>query len=226
MKIQLPSRCGALFVFALVQACALTNKADPLNLRYFAPPANDPPLRLNEARAQEPVTVRIDGVEAAAHLTEAIAYRKNEAELGYYEELRWTEIPNVYLERAVADALFRDGTLRRGLTDSAYRLALTLEAFEKLAYGQPRVRVVTRVWVGDDRVVLSEQRLVIEEPIGDQGNTEHTSLMAAFSRALVKTAAQVRAQLDTVVERTQVVERAENSEPLPAASPTADAGGL
>ncbi len=147
------STLGLVWVLALscVPACALTNKADPLNLRYFSPYTPESRQRPERGVQPEVVTVRIESVEAAAHLTEPIAYRTSEPELAYYEDLRWTETPNVYLERAIGDALFADGTLRRGLTEGIYTVAVLLEAFDEIKYGEPRVRVVTRVWIGDER---------------------------------------------------------------------------
>jgi ABC-type uncharacterized transport system auxiliary subunit len=185
-------------LLTLPTSCALTNKADPLNLRYFAPHV---PHASNSVGAPvgggERVTVYIERVEGAAHLTEAIAYRKSETELAYHEGLRWTEQPSVYLERAMSEALFGDGTRTRGLSDRGYALDVSLEAFEQLSYGEPRVRIVTRVWVGDDRMGLSERRFVVDEPIGAPTD-EPSALAQAFTRALTKTGLLVRRQVDEV----------------------------
>lgn len=182
--------------------CALTNKADPLNVRYFTPyvpEATQPGVRTS----REPVTVRVDRVEAAAHLTESIAFRKSRTELMYHPELRWTETPDVYLERAIGDALFTDGSLRRGITEGAFTLGVVLEEFEALDFAQPRARVVARVWIADDRRVTSERRLVIEELVeqtNGSADEQHDRLMQAFARALTNTASAIKAELVTAIE--------------------------
>jgi ABC-type uncharacterized transport system auxiliary subunit len=188
-------------VLLCASSCALTNKADPLNLRYFAPfgPELENGADQPAAGTAEPTVVRIDRVDAAAHLTEAVAYRKSETEVAYYEDLRWTETPNVYLERAVGQALFGDGTLRRGLNAGTYSVEAVLEAFEELKYEQPRVRMVTRVWVANDSVVLRERRFSIEQAIAkDASRPAQAAVAVAFTRAIARTAELIRSEVHSV----------------------------
>jgi ABC-type uncharacterized transport system auxiliary subunit len=198
----LPKSLALAMVLLCASSCALTNKADPLNLRYFAPFVPDTAAQAATPRpAAQPLLIRVERVEAVAHLTEAIAYRRTDTELGYYDDLRWTETPNVYLEQALSESLFNDGSFRRGLTEGAYSLDIVLEAFEELKYGPPRVRLVTRLWVGNERFVLRERRLVVEEPIA--GNTTASSqaaVVAAFSAALTKTAEKIHREVRAATE--------------------------
>lgn len=179
--------------------CALTNKADPLSLRYFAPPRQERVIaEPTTATAAQPMLIRVNRVEVAAHLTETIAYRQGESEVGYYHTLRWTEPPDVYLERAIADVLFTGGEMRRGLTDWMYTLGIELEAFEELKYGEHRALVGIYLSVADERVVLRERRLVVEIPVAQNPSEPEVALANAFGRALSDIAGLVRQEVRAV----------------------------
>jgi ABC-type uncharacterized transport system auxiliary subunit len=185
---------------ALSSGCALTNKADPLSLRYFSPPAQQAAAlstSVGEA-SEEPIVLRVNRVEVASHLTETIAYRVGESEVGYYDTLRWTEAPEVYLERALQDALFSRGEMRRGVSDGMYTLNVALDSFEELKYGKPRVRVSVYVSIANDRLIAQERRLGAEVPVS--GNDE-VALAEAFGKALQNVAEQVRREVKELAMR-------------------------
>lgn len=177
--------------------CALTNKADPLSLRYFSPPAQNaevqPASSVNEPGAEPPIVLRVNRVEVASHLTETIAYRIGESEVGYYDTLRWTEAPEVYLERALQDALFSRGEMRRGVSDGMYTLSVALDSFEELKYGSPRVLVSVYVSIANDRLIAQERRLKAEVAV--IGNRDEVALTQAFGQALQDVAEQVRREV-------------------------------
>lgn len=191
--------------------CALTNKADPLSLRYFAPPRQERVIAEPAATAAQPLLIRINRVGVAAHLTETIAYRRGETEVGYYHTLRWTEPPDVYLARAIDDVLFSGSGMRRGLTDWTYTLGIELEAFEELKYGQHRALVGIYLSVADERVVLRERRLVVEIPVAQNRDEPEVALANAFGRALSDIAGLVRQEVQAVAAR-QVEETSRVSE--------------
>lgn len=177
--------------------CALTNKAEPLTLRYFAPPYRE--LTTAEpASTTAPLLVRVNRVEVAEHLTETIAYRRSESEVAYYDTLRWTEPPDVYLDRAIDDALFSGTEMRRGITDPAYTVNVELQAFEELKYGQPRARVAVYVAIADQQVVVRERRLVVDVPVTANKEGPEVALVAAFGHALNEVANAVRLELRAV----------------------------
>jgi ABC-type uncharacterized transport system auxiliary subunit len=142
--------------------------------------------------------IRVNRVEVAEHLTENIAYRRSESELAYYNTLRWTEPPDVYLDRALDDALFSGNEMRRGLVDPTYTITVELEAFEELRYGDSRARVAVYVAIADAQMVLRERRLIVDAPVtrGTQGR--EVALVEAFGRALNEVAASVRQEVRSV----------------------------
>ncbi len=190
--------------------CALTNKADPLSLRYFAPPRQKQAVAEPVATTQ-PLLIRVNRVEVAAHLTETIAYRQGESEVGYYHTLRWTEPPDVYLDRAIDDVLFFGNEMRRGLTDWRYTLGIELEAFEELKYGTHRAIVGIYLSVADERMVLRERRLVVETPVAADAGEPEVALANAFGRALSDIAELVRREVRSVAAQ-QVQEAPQVSE--------------
>lgn len=181
--------------------CALTNKADPLSLRYFAPPRQERMVAEPAATATQPMLIRVSRVEVAAHLTETIAYRRGESEVGYYHTLRWTEPPDFYLERAIDDVLFSGSEVRRGLTDWNYTLGIKLEAFEELKYGEHRALVGIYLSIADERMVIRERRLVVEIPITQNSAEPEVALANAFGRALSDIAGLVRQEVRSVAAR-------------------------
>lgn len=181
--------CGALSA-----GCALTNKAEPLSLRYFTPPYHDL-AKAEVAASGAPLVLRVNRVEVAEHLTETIAYRRSESEVAYYDTLRWTEPPDIYLERAIDDVLFSGNEMRRGITNPAYTVSVELEAFEELKYGARRARVAVYVAIADEHVVVRERRLSVEVPVTENNEGPEVALVAAFGRALNDIALSVRQEV-------------------------------
>lgn len=173
----------ALALACCAVGCALTSKGAPLEPRYFSPELA--PLEQSGAPAS-PLELRLGQVESAAHLEQRIAHRKSQAELAYYDEWRWTEPPEAYVRRALERELFE----RRGLVQVVAGVAPTLDAelssFEELDGGSPRVRVVLRVRVRDDRRVLVERTLHVERPVelGKGGEDRAPRIAEALGSAL------------------------------------------
>lgn len=189
---------GYTALMATSVGCALTNKAEPLSLRYFAPPYHE--LATAEVAANAaPLVIRVNRVEVAEHLTETIAYRRSESEVAYYDTLRWTEPPDVYLDRAIDDVLFSGNEMRRGITDPTYTVSVELEAFEELKYGERRARVAVYVAIADEHWVIRERRLVIDVPVAQGGGEPEVALVQAFGRALNDVALSVRSEVRAVV---------------------------
>jgi ABC-type uncharacterized transport system auxiliary subunit len=120
--------------------------------------------------------------------------------------LRWTEPPDMYLGRALDDALFAGNEMRRGLTDPAYTITVALEAFEELRYGEPRARVAVYVAIADAQMVVRERRLIVDAPVTRGSEGREIALVEAFGKALNDVAASVRQEVRSVA--------AEQREPL------------
>ncbi|HEY3593834.1 MAG TPA: ABC-type transport auxiliary lipoprotein family protein, partial [Polyangiaceae bacterium] len=90
-------------VALLLGGCALTSKSDPLMPRYFDPDLSSLPTAAADTDGNPNApSLRLGRVTAGEHLRERIVYRQANRELGFYEERRWTENPDVYLRRALA----------------------------------------------------------------------------------------------------------------------------
>ncbi|MEO8178568.1 MAG: ABC-type transport auxiliary lipoprotein family protein [Deltaproteobacteria bacterium] len=178
--------------------CALTSKAAPLMPRYFSPELGQEGPSRSSANAG--LELRLGRIEASAHLEQRLAYRSNESELGYYDDWRWTQPPEAYLSRALAQQLFERGDLVHVVSGSAPTLDAELSSFEEIRSGAPRARVELRLTLRDERRTLLERTLRIERAIAP-GATEDAplrltrALSAALEEAVAKLAELVTAEL-------------------------------
>lgn len=169
----------AAWLFPVVAAgCALTSKADALSPRFFSPEVQTPVTELPEPQGA-PLELRLGRVEAASYLEERISYRLNGAELGYYEDRRWTEAPEHYLRRALERELFERRHLRRVVSGPGATLDVELTAFEELRRAPGSVRLALSYTVHDVRQSSLERSLVIERPLADAGGSDHAQKVAA-----------------------------------------------
>ncbi|HYJ08617.1 MAG TPA: hypothetical protein VEX18_06400, partial [Polyangiaceae bacterium] len=94
-RVQLTLFCA---LVTLQPSCALTSKADAMTPRYFNPQLAA--VSRSQA-APRPFELRLGQVSSAAHLDERISFRINASEVGFYDDRRWTELPEAYLRRAL-----------------------------------------------------------------------------------------------------------------------------
>jgi cholesterol transport system auxiliary component len=175
-----------------LSACALTSKSDPWITRYFTPEyagratgqgAATSSVSSADGEAARP-RLRLGRVSAGAHLRQRIAYRSATHELGYYEDLRWTEKPDVYLRRALSRALYEERGAVRVVAGGAPTLDVELVAFEEVRGKRPRARLQAGVMLHDQRFGRLEQTIVVEHPIA---NTDGDDATAAVVDALANT---------------------------------------
>lgn len=182
----------SLLLLALsAQACALSSKGEPLSPRYFSPDLGQSSTAARAAPGV-PLELRLGQMGAASYLEERIAYRLSEAELGYYDDRRWTEPPEEFLRRALGRALFEDRGLRRVVSGLAPTLDVELVSFEELRYGASRARVTLRFALADERHVLLERVLTVEQPIAEgEAKAAPVRVAVAMSKALSRAVADV-----------------------------------
>ena len=175
MRLRLLLPCAALLC-----GCALLGKNAPVVPRYFtaeyerdpAPPPNHRGLRL-----------RLGRVEAGTHLRERMAGRRSARELYFYEERRWSELPEVYLRRALASALYEERGL--GETESLHALTLEVEllAFEEIDKPhEARLQALLVLREGDRTV--AQETLTVEQPIAAGAPDEARAVAEALSLSL------------------------------------------
>jgi cholesterol transport system auxiliary component len=197
-----------------VTACALSSKGEPLTPRYFSVAEAGALAAPEQRAASSPLSLRLGRLEAAAHLEERMAYRIHAAELGYYEDRRWTEPPEAYLRRALERELFEERGLRRIVSGPAPALDVELVGFEELRYGGERARVALRFTVYDDREAWLESSLDVERPLpqGSGPTALAVALSGALSGAVQQLAEKVAAELEA---RQQQKPRAAPDAPAP-----------
>lgn len=157
-------------------ACALTSKSKPLEIEYYAPPVEEaaetaPPKQAGAAK------VRLRRVESGSHLRSRIAYRTSDVQLNFYDARRWTEPPDVYVRRALEQALYERGVLVTG--GVAIDLEVEVIAFEQLE-AERAGRVALRYRLVDRRDVIAEDEVDVSRPAGG----DFTSLVSAIGDAL------------------------------------------
>lgn len=159
-----PMTPRSIALLATLAGCALTSKGDVLAVRWFDPETTRP--RLTSAATGTPASrgraVELGRVTAGANLRERIAYRDDAYEVGYYDDKRWTERPEVYVRRALARALFEEHGMRRALGGPAPVLEVEVLAFEELRGRPPVARIRLRVVLHDDRDALFERTVTVD----------------------------------------------------------------
>ncbi len=146
-------------VFLVVAGCALTSHTPARELRTFSP---ERPDDLAAHVPREPkASLRLGHVTASANLRYAILHRDSPYEVEPYETLRWTELPDAYVQRALAKALFEDRPLAEAVSGSVPTLDVELLAFEEVT-SPSHARVVLRYTLHDDTTVLDHGTIAIE----------------------------------------------------------------
>jgi cholesterol transport system auxiliary component len=188
-------RSAALLSLAALGGCALTSKAEPLSTRFF----DAAHVRAGRAEpAPRAYELRLGQVSSASHLDERIAYRLSSTEVGFYDDRRWTELPEAYLRRALEQELFQQRGLTRVITGVAPVLDVELVAFEELREKPTRVRVVLAFGLRDDRRAWMERRVELEAAVDGEGDSAPRvaqALASTLAEAVRRVGAEVVQQL-------------------------------
>jgi cholesterol transport system auxiliary component len=180
--------------------CALTSKADVVNIRYFSPEVVRPRLTAADAAsatapdAPAPngaIEVRLGRVSSGPNLRERIAYRDAAYELGYYDDWRWTERPETFVRRELGRSLFEAHGFRRVLGGSAPTLEIEVIAFDDLRLPTGRAaRVQLKVILFEDTGVLLEDTITVDRPVTAE-KPKIEDVVAAMAVALDQASEQV-----------------------------------
>ena len=141
-RVILVAFAAALSASAL--GCAFFTKSKPVMLRYFTPETTSAPRQpagVAMAMRPEGLDLRLGRVNAASYLKDRIAFRDRSFEIGYYEELRWTEKPEAYLRRALGRALFEEQGVRQIVSGVGTTLDVDLDAFEEVRSPRHEARI-------------------------------------------------------------------------------------
>lgn len=192
--------CAAAIAF-VASACALTSKAELVDIRYFSPERVKPRLISEHATAgpNEALQVRLGRVSSGPNLRERIAYRDAAYELGYYDDLRWTERPEVYVRRELGRSLFEAHGLHRVLGGAAPTLDVEVIAFDDLRLKTGRAaQVQLKVILYEGTGVMFENTLTVDRPVtGDKPKIE--DVIAALAAALDAAADEVALEVQNAL---------------------------
>jgi ABC-type uncharacterized transport system auxiliary subunit len=143
--------------------------------------------------------LRLGRVSSGPSLRERIAYRDAAYELGYYDDLRWTERPETYVRRGLGRALFEEHGVRRVLGGTSPTLDVEVIAFDDLRLATGRaVRVQLKLLLHEDVGVILEDTLTIERPVaGDKPKIE--DVIAALATALDAACEQVSLRVESAL---------------------------
>lgn len=203
--MKLRAALAALVALALA-GCALTQKGDPLSVRWFTPETERPRLTSAAApAAPAPAAdanappLRLGGVTSGRHLRERIVYRDPSFEVGFYDDRRWTERPEVYVRHALARKLFDEGAATPVVGGDVPVLDVEVLAFEELRRAGGRAgRVSLRLVLHDDRRVFAEDTVTVDEPAeGDRP----AAVVAAIAQALDVACDRVRDRVKSALSR-------------------------
>src|ERR1700687_2480512 len=149
--------------FALC-GCALFSKGEASFPRYFSP--DIPQSSSKPAAKRSGVELRLGRVSAGSYIGEKIVFRESKYEIGFYDDRLWTEKPEAYLRRALTRALFEEEGLRNVVSGAAPTLDVELVSFEEVKMPSHIGLVRIAFSLHDDRVVLMQQTMTVEHPIG------------------------------------------------------------
>jgi cholesterol transport system auxiliary component len=216
-----------LILLAGTSGCALTSKADVVQIRYFSPEQPKPRLTGSDAAtapsAPAPngaLEVRLGRVSSGSNLRERIAYRDAAYELGYYEDWRWTERPETFVRRELGRTLYEERGFHRVFGGAAPTVDVEVIAFDDLRLTTGRAaRVQLKVVLSDDSGVLWEETLTVDHPVtGEKPKIE--DVVAAMARALDAVAEQVAAKTQTALLARRAQLAANPAATAPAATTT------
>jgi ABC-type uncharacterized transport system auxiliary subunit len=175
--------------------CALLTKSDPTLLRYYSLDAARPRARLS-GPATPPLQLRLGRVNASSYIRDRIAFRSSSVEVGYYDDLVWTEKPESYVRRDLARALFEDAGIQEIVSGVGATLDVDLEAFEELR-GE-RVVLVRLSWqLRNDTVVLLRRTVTFRHAL--DVDSKDTSAAATDRAIAVALSAALQDAVDAVV---------------------------
>jgi cholesterol transport system auxiliary component len=196
--------------------CAILFKSDAFVPRYFSLESTATPAEPIAACGLE---LRLGRINAAAYIKDRIVFRESAYEVGYYEERRWTEMPESYVRRELSRALFDRRGVRQIMYGPGTALDVDLVAFEEVRVPKHVGRVELRFVVVGDRSVRFTRSIAVERAVGNvTGDAAAGAIVQALSTAMVEA-------VDTLAERTVEELRIEASTRGPdagAATPTCE----
>jgi ABC-type uncharacterized transport system auxiliary subunit len=178
-------RPGALLAFIALAGCVFRQSDPP---RYFRPDAAALSSESTPDDGSAKKAIRLRAVRARPFLRERIVWR-TPTEYGMYEQRRWSELPEAYVERALVSALRRQARVDLTNDPRAPRLYANVTAFDEVVDPKHVANVAVDVTLtAADGSLLLDRGFSAEAPIADD---DPNSLVRAVGAALDDVSAQV-----------------------------------
>ncbi len=185
---------AALLALCMLSGCALTNKATPTIPRYFTPEL--PAVTAKSEAPRAGGELQLGRVSASSHIRDKIIYRSSSYEVGFYDDLLWTERPDAYLRRALSQVLFERERLHSVVSGMAPVLDVELVNFEEVREPSHRALVQLTLILRDDHMVRLEQTLKVERPIAAANKAQvPAAIAAALGDALNSAVSEISARV-------------------------------
>jgi cholesterol transport system auxiliary component len=177
-------------ILALAPACALTSRGDAREWQWFTPERVRPRLTSGVVGAGPPVQLR--RVTSGTDLGRRIIFGDGAYEVGYYEQRRWTDAPELYVRRALERTLCQEQGLQCEPSGSAPTLDVEVLRFQEVKAPKSHQALVALRFVLSSERVLVDDTVQVAEPV--TGST-FDDVVAAISRALDSAANQVASRV-------------------------------
>jgi ABC-type uncharacterized transport system auxiliary subunit len=186
------ARAIATVIFALASGCALTEKSKPLDVTFYTPECIRTGVESHQA-APGPA-LRLGRVASGTDLGERIVTRDGSYKVVYYDGRRWTERPQLYVQRALTRTLFEESGFHRALVGDVPTLDVEVLNFEEVTTPvQHAARITLRLILSTDRV-LFEDTVAVSEPVT---GAHFDDFVAAMARALGTVSDEVVRRVDS-----------------------------
>ena len=192
-------RAAWIAVTLLASGCLYRNAPEP---RFFRPQsaaldgaATAPSTRPARAR----VPLRLRPVTGTPLLRERIVWRASPVEYGQYEQWRWSELPERYVERALESALRATQGVDLSDEPGAATLGVEVIAFDEVLAPARVAAISLAVELLDTRRrLILDRTFAAQEPIADE---TPAATAAAMGKALDEAVAAVAAAVDETLQR-------------------------
>jgi len=180
----------------VLAGCALTSRSKPPEFRYFTPEHVE---HSTERPPGEPRDeVKIGRISASENLRYAIVHRDSPIEIEPYHSLRWTELPDSYVHRALLRALFDDRPLAQAVAGNVPTLDVEITAFEEVRAARPLGRVALSYVLQNATTVLLRGTITIDRPAASS-NIE--AIVAAIRAAMIAATSELADRVAAAVEK-------------------------
>ncbi len=177
-------------------ACALTSRGEILDVRWFTP--EHAHAQAEAASPAPSVALRFARVRSGPDLGQRIVHGDGAFEVSYYEDLQWTERPELYVRRALDRTLFEDRRFQRVLGGDAPGLDAEVLVFEEVKTSSMHAaRIVLRIVLSTDHVLFEDTVGVVEQVTGNR----FEDVVAAMARALEAASLEVARRVGVALAR-------------------------